>query len=357
MMNRDEKFMNMALQLAAKGKGKVFPNPLVGAVLVKNNRVIGRGYHRYFGGNHAEIEAIKNAVQPVSGSDLYVTLEPCDHQGKTPPCTEAIIKAGIKKVYIAMPDPHPLVAGKGIRKLRQYHIPVFSGIAQGKALSLNREYLHYIKTKRPYITLKWAMSLDGKIATKTGQAKWISNSQARKYAHHLRAEAGAIIVGINTVLKDDPSLTVRDIPGARNPVRIILDHHLRIPFKARVLDHRAKSIVVCGRHGSRARGAQLMKQGIEVIQVNRLSDLLEKLANRGIASILVEGGGMVLASFIEETLADKAVVVIAPVIIGGKQAVTPVSGSGIASIKNALHLQDIKIRQLGDNIIIEGNFQ
>jgi len=348
--------MKMALQLAAKGRGKVFPNPLVGAVLVKNGKVIGQGFHRYFGGNHAEIEALNNAVQPVSGSDLYVTLEPCAHQGKTPPCTEAIIKAGIKKVYVAMPDPHPLVAGKGIRKLRQHHIPVFTGIVQEKAVSLNHDYLHYIRTKRPYITLKWAMSLDGKIATKTGQAKWISSVQARKYTHHLRAEAGAIIVGINTVLKDDPSLTVRGIPGASNPVRIILDHNLRIPLKANVLDHKAKSTVVCGKDASRARAVRLMKQGVEVIQINKLPDLLNILVNRGIARILVEGGGMVHASFIEQGLADQAIAVIAPIIIGGKQAVTPVSGSGIDSIKNAPRLEDMKIRQIGDNVIIEGSF-
>ncbi len=353
-IDKHEKYMNLALQLAEKGKGKVFPNPLVGAVLVKNSRIIGQGYHRYFGGSHAEVEAINNATQPVSGSDLYVTLEPCDHFGKTPPCTKAIIKAGIRNVYIAMKDPNPLVAGKGVKKLRQHHIPVFAGIAAEKAVLLNREYIHYIKHKRPYIIIKWAMSLDGKIATRTGHSKWISNEQARHYAHTLRASAGAIIIGINTVLKDDPSLTVRGIPGAKNPVRIILDHHLRIPLGSSVLDHRAKSIVVCGKHGSKERARQLMGKGVEVIQVENLRALLSILAKRGIARVLVEGGGQVHASFVEQGLADQAVVVVAPIIIGGKKAVTPVSGRGIANVKNALHLKDFKIQQLGDNIIVEG---
>ncbi|MDD5492289.1 MAG: bifunctional diaminohydroxyphosphoribosylaminopyrimidine deaminase/5-amino-6-(5-phosphoribosylamino)uracil reductase RibD, partial [bacterium] len=231
-MKKHEKYMKLALQLAEKGKGKVFPNPMVGAVLVKNGKIISQGYHRYFGGAHAEVEAINNATQPVAGADLYVALEPCAHYGKTPPCTEAIIKAGIKNVYIAMLDPNPLVAGKGIKKLRQHHIPVIAGITTEKAALLNREYIHYIKHKRPYVIMKWAMSLDGKIATRTGDSKWISNEQARKYAHSLRANVEAIIIGINTVLKDDPSLTVRGITGAKNPVRIILDHHLRIPLES-----------------------------------------------------------------------------------------------------------------------------
>ncbi|MDD5131924.1 MAG: bifunctional diaminohydroxyphosphoribosylaminopyrimidine deaminase/5-amino-6-(5-phosphoribosylamino)uracil reductase RibD [bacterium] len=352
-----ERYMNIALKLAEKGQGKVFPNPIVGAVLVKNGKIISQGYHRYFGGPHAEIEAINNAKQPVAGSALYVTLEPCDHYGKTPPCTKAIIKAGIKNVYIAALDPNPLVAGKGVKKLRQHNIPVIAGIAAAKAVLLNREYIHYIKYKRPYVIIKWAMSLDGKIATRIGDSKWISNEQARKYAHALRASVGAIIIGINTVLKDDPNLTVRGIPGAKNPVRIILDHHLRIPLESKILDRRAKTIVVCGKHGSLFRARQLMKKGVEVLKVGQLKDLLRILANRGIARILVEGGGAVHASFIEQGLADQAIAVIAPVIIGGKQAAIPVSGSGIAKVKDALHLKNLKIRQLGDNIIFEGSCQ
>ena len=356
-MTKHEKYMNLALKLAEKGKGKVFPNPMVGAVLVKNGKIISQGYHRYFSGAHAEVEAINNATQPVAGADLYVTLEPCAHYGKTPPCTEAIIKAKIKRVYISMLDPNLLVAGKGVKKLRQHHIPVIAGIAAEKAALLNREYIHYIKYQRPYVIMKWAMSLDGKIAARTGDSKWISNEQARKYAHTLRASVGAILIGINTVLKDDPNLTVRGISGAKNPVRIILDHHMRIPLGSRILDRRAKTIVVCGKHAPLKRAKQLMGKGVEVVKVSELKDLLRILANRGIASILVEGGGAVHASFIEQGLADQAVVVIAPVIIGGKQAVTPVSGNGIAKIKDALRLKDLKIQQLGDNVIIEGSCQ
>lgn len=353
---KHEKYMNLALKLAEKGKGKVFPNPLVGAVLVKNNKIIGQGYHGYFGGPHAEVEAINSACQPVSGADLYVTLEPCNHSGKTPPCTDSIIKAGIKRVYIAMKDPNPLVAGKGLKRLTQHQIPVFCGIMEKQAKELNHDYLHFIETKRPYVTLKWAMSADGKIATKTGDAKWISNEKARQFTHQLRADAGAIIVGINTVLQDNPSLTVRGIPGAKQPVRVILDHRLRIPERAKVLDQQAKSIVVCNEHCARERARQLMIKGVEVMQVKNLKELLRKLADRGVAKVLVEGGGEIQASFIEQRLADQLLVVMAPIIIGGKQAITPVSGQGISKIKDAAKLHNIKITTIGDNLIMQGEF-
>lgn len=356
MMNniKHDKYMKIALKLAEKGRGKVFPNPLVGAVLVKNNRIIGQGYHGYFGGLHAEVEAINSACQPVSGADLYVTLEPCAHHGKTPPCTEAIIKAGVRRVYTAMKDPNSLVAGKGLRKLTQSQIPVFCGIMEKQAQEINQEYLHFIATKRPYVTLKWAMSADGKIATKTGDAKWISNEKARQFTHQLRADAGAIIVGINTVSQDNPSLTVRGIPGAKQPFRIILDHRLRIPEKAKILDHQAKSVVVCGEHCAREQARKLMIKGVEVMQVKTLKELLKKLAYRGVAKVLVEGGGEVHASFIEQRLADQVLVVMAPLIIGGRQAITPVSGQGISKIKDAAKLHNIKIITIGDNLIMQG---
>lgn len=353
---KHERYMRLALKLAEKGRGKVFPNPLVGAVLVKNNKIIGQGCHGYFGGPHAEVEAINSARQPVSGADLYVTLEPCNHHGKTPPCAETIIKAGIKRVYAAMKDTNPLVAGKGLKRLQLNHISVFCGIMEKQAKKLNRDYLHYMDTNRPDVILKWAMSADGKIATKTGDARWISNEQTRRFTHRLRADAGAIIVGINTVLKDNPSLTARGIPGAKNPIRIILDHHLRLPDKAKVLDHTAKTIVVCGEQSSLQRARQLMIKGVEVMQVKTLKDLLRKLADRGVAKVLVEGGGEVHASFIEQRLADQVFVVIAPLIIGGRQAITPVSGQGISKIKDATKLHNIKITTIGDNVILEGSF-
>ncbi|MBI5555967.1 MAG: bifunctional diaminohydroxyphosphoribosylaminopyrimidine deaminase/5-amino-6-(5-phosphoribosylamino)uracil reductase RibD, partial [Elusimicrobia bacterium] len=295
-----------------------------------------------------------SARQPVPGADLYVTLEPCNHHGKTPPCTDAIIKAGIKKVYTAMKDPNPLAAGKGLTRLTQHQIPVLCGIMEKQAKELNRDYLHFIVTKRPYVILKWAMSADGKIATKTGDARWISNEQARRFTHQLRADAGAIVIGINTVLQDDPSLTVRGIPGAKKPVRVILDHHLRIPGSAKVLDHQAISVVVCGEHCARKRARQLMIKGVEVMRVKTLKELLGKLADRGVAKVLVEGGGEVHASFIEQRLADQVLVVMAPLIIGGRQAITPVSGQGISKIKDAVKLHNIKITTIGDNLIMQG---
>lgn len=355
-IKKHERFMELALKLAEKGRGKVFPNPLVGAVLVKNNKIIGQGYHHYFGGTHAEVEAINSARPLLSDADLYVTMEPCNHYGKTPPCTSAIIRSGIKRVYVAMKDPNPLVAGKGLKRLARHHIPVNCGIMEKQAQELNRDYLHFIVTKRPFVVLKWAMSNDGKIATKTGDARWISNEQSRRLAHQLRADVGAIVVGINTVLQDNPSLTVRGIPGAKKPVRVILDHHLRTPGTAKVLNHQAKTVIVCGEQYSRERARQLMIKGIEVMQVKSLQELLRKLAARGIAKVLVEGGGEVHASFIEQKLADQVFVVMAPLIIGGRQAITPVSGQGISKIKDAAKLHNIKITTTGDNLIIQGEF-
>jgi diaminohydroxyphosphoribosylaminopyrimidine deaminase / 5-amino-6-(5-phosphoribosylamino)uracil reductase len=353
-MKQDTKFMKISLGLAKKGAGKVFPNPLVGAVLVKNSKIVGSGYHQYFGGPHAEVNALAAAGEKARGADLYVNLEPCAHYGKTPPCTKALIAAGVRRVFVAMTDPNPLVAGKGRRALVKNKIAVSIGCLEQEARELNRYYIHYMKAKRPYVTSKWAMSADGKIATRTGDSKWISNEGSRQYAHLLRSQSEAIIVGGNTVLKDDPLLTVRHIKGARNPLRIVLDRKLSIPLGARILNRQAKTIVVCQGKIDTGKAKSLMKKGAEVWQVKNLLELLQKLANRGVARVLIEGGGMVHTSFLESGLVDKVAVFIAPLIIGGAKAVTPVAGAGAEKIAQAVNLKNVKFRIFADNVMMEG---
>ncbi len=348
------KYMKRALILAKKGVGKVFPNPMVGAVLVRGGRIVGEGYHQYFGGLHAEVNAIASAGGRARGADLYVSLEPCDHYGKTPPCTKAIIAAGIKKVYTAMSDPNPLVAGKGIVKLRKNGLKVYQGYMEQEAKALNRDYLHYITRNRPYVICKWAMSADGKLATKTGDSKWISNQLSLKFAHKLRNQVDAVVVGINTVLKDDPRLTVRLLKAAKNPTRIVMDSRLQIPIKAKILNNEAKTIIVCGKGADTSKAKKLMKMGVEVWQVKDLHELMRRLAGRGLARILVEGGGQTHAGFIEAGLVDKIVAIIAPLIIGGRQAVTPVAGNGVKRIKDALKFTRVKFTTLEDNVVMEG---
>ena len=348
------KYMNRALELAKKVAGKVFPNPMVGAVLVKNGQIVGEGYHQYFGGPHAEVYALAAAGEKARGADLYVNLEPCAHYGKTPPCTKAIIAAGVRRVFAAMTDPNPLVAGKGKRELEKNKIKVSIGCLEREANELNRDYIHYIMTKRPYVISKWAMSADGKIATRTGDSKWISNEGSRQYAHLLRSQVEAIVVGGNTVLKDDPLLTVRNIKGAKNPMRIVLDKKLSIPLAARILNRQAKTIVVCQGKIDTGKAKSLMKKGAEVWQVKSLLDLLQKLANRGVARVLIEGGGQVHTSFLESGLVDKVAVFLAPLIIGGEKAVTPVAGTGAEKIVQAVKLKNVKFRTFADNVLMEG---
>lgn len=355
-MRRQLQYMRLVLKLAEKGEGKVFPNPKVGAVIVKDDKVVGMGYHQYFGGPHAEINALTDAGQNARGADMYVNLEPCAHFGKTPPCTTAILEAGIKKLYIAMEDPNSLVKGKGIRELNAHRVKAQIGCLENEAKELNSDYIHYLKFNRPYVILKWAMSIDGKIATHTGDAKWISNPAALKFAHHLRGKVGAIVVGINTVIKDNPLLTVRGMKISNKPVRIVLDRTLRIPLRSKILNKDAKTIIACDSKADLNKAKILMEKGIEVWQVKNLPQLLQKLTNRGISKVLVEGGGQIHAAFIEQKLADKVLAVISPIVIGGEKAITPVAGLGIDKLKNALHLHNIKFKQLDDNVLMEGDF-
>jgi diaminohydroxyphosphoribosylaminopyrimidine deaminase/5-amino-6-(5-phosphoribosylamino)uracil reductase len=357
----DESFIRRTLELAARARGLTSPNPLVGAVVVRDDRVVGEGYHRRAGLPHAEIEALQAAGEAARGATLYVNLEPCCHTGRTGPCTEAIIAAGVKRVVAAMVDPNPLVAGKGIARLREAGIDVAVGVMEDEARRLNEAFIKYVTARRPFVILKTAMSLDGKIATVTGESRWITGEAAREYVHQLRNTCDAVLVGIGTVLKDDPSLTTRLPEGGRDPVRVILDSSARLPLAARVLnqDSEAPTLVATTEVAPAERLAALRQAGAEVLvcgrgpQVN-LDLLLAELAAREIVSVLVEGGSTVNASFLLQGLVDKVVWFIAPRIIGGREALGPVGGSGIRRLARAIRLTETVVKQLGADLCVEG---
>jgi len=354
--------MKKAIALAKKGSFRVRPNPRVGCVLVKKGKIISEGYHQHFGGPHAEINALRVAGAKAKGSTMYTNLEPCCHYGKTPPCTELIIEAGVKEVVVGMVDPNPLVNGKGLRELKARGVKIKLGVLGEECAKLNECYIKYISRGLPFVILKSGMSLDGKIATPSGDSKWITNEASRKYARTLRNEVDAILVGIDTVLQDDPDL-LSSLSGKR-PIRVVLDSHLRIPLHARVLNPLAPTIVVAGKEADRNRIYNLQARGIEVLRIPRwkkypergldLRYLMKKLAKSGVASLLIEGGGKVNASALEMGLVDKVLFFIAPKIIGGKNSVTPVEGEGVDRIGKAIKLKDIKVRRFGKDILFEG---
>ncbi|KAF0091675.1 MAG: diaminohydroxyphosphoribosylaminopyrimidine deaminase [Fusobacteria bacterium] len=356
-------FMNKAMELARKGEGRTSPNPLVGAVIVKDGRIIGEGYHAYYGGNHAEVEAINNSKESVEGSTIYVNLEPCFHYGKTPPCAKRLVEEGVDKVVVAMLDPNPKVAGRGIEILKENGIIVEVGLLEKEAKELNEVFIKYITKGIPYIYLKYAMTLDGKIASITGDSKWISNEKSRQEVHKLRNKVGGIMVGLGTIIADDPSLNTRLRDGeGKDPVRIIVDSLCRIPPTAKVLniDSDAKSIVAVTKGADPLKIVEVEKTGAEVLVIDDkggrvdLRSLLEILGNRGIDSILIEGGGELIYSALEDELVDKVQVYIAPKIIGGSKAPTPVAGKGINLMCEAIELHDIKRKMFDENIMIEG---
>lgn len=330
----DNFFMQKALRLAKKGLSWTLPNPMVGAVLVRDGKVIGKGYHHKVGEPHAEIEAMRQGRISYKGATLYVNLEPCSHYGKTPPCADAIIKAGIKRVVCCTLDPNPKVAGKGIEKLKQAGVDATVGVLEKEAKKQNAAFFTFHTKKRPFVAIKFAASLDGKIATKTGDSKWITNEKAREYARKLRGEYQAILVGINTVLKDDPHLGTR-IKGLKDPIRIILDPHSKIPNKAQVL--RDKNVII-------------------INEQITMSHLLEILKEKEIISVLVEGGGKVIGSFVDAKLVDKVYTFHAPIIIGGEGAIS-VSGVGAQTVQEALHLKNITRKIFNDNQLLIGEAQ
>lgn len=356
-------YMKRALELAKLGSGYTNPNPLVGAVIVKDENIIGEGYHELYGGSHAEINAFKNATEDVKGATMYVTLEPCSHYGKTPPCAYAIVEKGIKKVVIGMKDPNPLVAGRGIQILKDNGIEVVVGVLENEAEKINEIFIKYITKKTPFCILKTAMTLDGKIATYTGDSKWITNDASRKYVHELRHRVSSIMVGIGTVLSDDPSLTTRleDKKGL-SPTRIIVDSNLKIPLTAKVLDKNLEgsTIVATTEIADKEKIKFLQEMGASIIVTptknNKvdLTSLMEILGERKIDSVLLEGGGTLNYSALNEGIVDKVISFIAPKILGGSNAKTPVEGEGKKYIKDAIELHNIEVSKFEDDLMIVG---
>jgi diaminohydroxyphosphoribosylaminopyrimidine deaminase/5-amino-6-(5-phosphoribosylamino)uracil reductase len=356
----DIEYMKMALRLAAKAKGRTHPNPMVGALLVKNGKIIGKGYHRKAGKDHAEFEAIKNAAGRCSGATMFVTLEPCDHHGKTPPCTQAIIKHGIKTVKIAVKDPNPLNNGRGIGKLRKSGISVDLGLCAEEALALNKKYFKFISTNFPYVTLKLAQSVDGKIAARDGSSKWITSEISRKYARQARSDFDAIVVGVNTVFKDDP-LLLGDRRRGERITRIVVDSRLRTPPGSKILKTAKRSPVLFATTELAPRSS-LKKfrkiEGVEVVETKSkkakvsLKPFLRKLAAKGITSILVEGGGELAGSFLDGNMVDEVMFFIAPKIIGG--GFSSVKGKGARNINSVVDLQNIETKKIGRDILVRG---
>ncbi|AGL02224.1 bifunctional diaminohydroxyphosphoribosylaminopyrimidine deaminase/5-amino-6-(5-phosphoribosylamino)uracil reductase RibD [Desulfoscipio gibsoniae] len=359
----DQHYMQMALELAARAMGRTTPNPMVGAVVVKDGHVVGRGYHARAGTPHAEVHALREAGDLAGGAVLYVTLEPCCHHGRTGPCTDAIIKAQIGRVVLAMTDPNPLVAGKGIQKLTEAGVHVDCGVLEEDARRLNEVFIKYITTRLPYVVMKTAMSLDGKIATAKGESQWITGNAAREFVHRLRDRYDAILVGVGTVLADDPSLTTR-LPegGGKDPVRIILDSKARTPETARVITQssEAPTIIVTTPGAPPERVRLLREAGARVLEVTGgeggidLGVLLHELGRREITGVLVEGGARVNGSFITCNLVDKVNWFIAPKLIGGESAPGPVGDPGITALQDALPIKDIKLHRYGEDICVEG---
>lgn len=355
-------FMRRALALAENGKGWTNPNPMVGAVIVKDDHIIGEGWHKAYGGPHAEVEAFASLTENAEGATLYVTLEPCSHYGKTPPCADAIITHKIAKVFIAMVDPNPLVAGEGIEKLKAAGISVSVGLCEMEAMQLNEIFIHYIAHKLPFCVLKTAMTLDGKIATVKGNSKWITGPIARAHVHQLRHQVAGILTGIGTILADDPSLDTR-LDGQRgsNPLRIIADTHARTPLTAKVMQTAiAPTLIVCTELADQSDIEALREVGAEVLILPSENDhvpirpLIAALGKRGIDSILIEGGSEINAACLMAGVVQKIVTFIAPKIIGGSNAKGPVGGDGIHLMGDAIPLERVSMRPCGDDILIEG---
>lgn len=360
---KDFSYLSMAYALAEKAKGQTSPNPYVGAVVVKKDIIVGYGYHEGPGKPHAEAVALQRAASRSKDSTLYTTLEPCVHWGRTPPCVESIIQAGLKRVVVSSLDPNPLVLKKGIKKLEEAGIEVSVGLLEEKNKGLNECYYKYITKKIPFVIGKAAVSLDGKIATKTYSSQWISSPETREYIHLLRGEYDALLVGIHTLLKDDPQLSVRHRNWKRKRItRVILDSRLRFPLQAKILStlDRGNILVFTSEKAPKKKADALQKKGAEVIFLSSsfpfvdLREVLKTLGKREVASVLVEGGGRVLTSAIEQKLVDKIILTISPKLIGGERAPSLFQGEGAESIKESLSLKRINYFRLNEDIILEG---
>lgn len=358
-MEKHQLYMQLALELAQKGRGKVNPNPLVGAVIVKDEVIIGSGFHEKYGGPHAECNAIKDCSRLPEGATLYVTLEPCCHYGKTPPCTELIIKNKITRVVIGAKDPNPLVSGQGIAILQKHGISVLTGVLEKDCEEMNEIFFHYIKNKTPYVLMKYAMTLDGKIATQLGKSKWITGELARTAVHQTRDMYSGIMVGVNTILQDDPQLTCR-IEGGRNPHRIICDTHLHIPLSSKVVES-ARAVptylATCSQDQKKIKRFENM--GCRILVVSKegnylnLRELMDQLGQEQIDSLLLEGGGTLNFSALKSDIVNKLQVYLAPKIFGGTNAKTPVEGAGVEMPCEAFQFTDRKIRIFGADICLE----
>jgi diaminohydroxyphosphoribosylaminopyrimidine deaminase/5-amino-6-(5-phosphoribosylamino)uracil reductase len=363
-------WMRRALELARRARGRTSPNPLVGAVVVREGLLVGEGYHQRAGTPHAEVQALAGAGERARGATVYVTLEPCAHHGRTPPCTEALIAAGVRRVVAAMIDPNPRVAGRGLAALEAAGIATQVGLLENEARQLNETYLHYITTGRPFVVLKWAMTLDGKIATSAGDSRWISNRASRRLGHRLRDEYDAVMVGVGTVLRDDPRLTARlsefgEVPPEgteRQPLRVVVDSQARTPPTAQVLRPHGgpPTLVAVLDQAPAARRAALREAGAEVLVLPErggrvdLVALMEALGRREVTSVLVEGGGTLHAGMLAAGLGDKVVAFIAPKIAGGAAAPTPVEGPGVSSLSEAVLLTGLAVRELEGDVVVEG---
>ena len=356
----DNYYMRMAIRLAGKGIGKTSPNPMVGAVIVRNGKIIGRGYHKKCGDYHAEINAINNAKGSIRGSTFYITLEPCSHYGRTPPCVDTLIKKGLKMVVVGTPDPNPEVNGKGIKILRSKGIKVDVGILDTECRQLNEHYFKFIKSGIPYVTVKYAQTLDGRIATKTGDSQWISSEASRKYVHFLRSTNDGIMVGAGTVTADNPQLTVRHVKG-KNPLRIIVDSKLRIPIKSSVLtdDNPHQTIIATTSNTPARKITAIKKLGVEVLVVRKerngkvsFSSLLKELGKREIMSVLVEGGSGMITALLKVNLVDKMIIPISPRILG--KGLEAIGDLNINKIRNAIKFSSFKTMKKGDDLIFEG---
>jgi len=353
-------YMERALSLARMAVGNTSPNPAVGAVIVKDELIVGEGYTQPPGSDHAEIVALKQAGDSGKGATMYVTLEPCCFTGRTPPCTEAIIERGIAEVHIATLDPNPKVAGGGRDELKDAGVGVVVGERAEEARELNEAYFKYITTGQPFVTVKFAVSLDGKIATWSGDSHWISCEESRKFIHGLRRASDAVMIGVNTVILDDPRLTARDKPQEKYPLRVIVDSKLRTPPTARVFSEPGRTIVAAAVGVDLDTVKELEEAGAEVLQLKPwktlvdLNDLFEELGRRGITSVLVEGGSTLLGSLFDGGMVDKVVAFIATVIIGGEDAKSAVGGQGANRIGQALQLRDIKIERCGKDVMVIG---
>ncbi|WP_338471954.1 bifunctional diaminohydroxyphosphoribosylaminopyrimidine deaminase/5-amino-6-(5-phosphoribosylamino)uracil reductase RibD [Niallia sp. XMNu-256] len=358
-MKNDYDFMKLALDLAATAKGKTNPNPLVGAVIVKDGMVVGSGLHRKAGEPHAEVHAFRMAGEHAKGATLYVTLEPCSHFGKTPPCALLVKESGVKRVVIAMKDPNPLVAGRGIKILEDAGIEVEVGLLEEEAKKVNERFIHNMVHGTPFIISKIAMTLDGKIAAHTGHSKWVTGEESRRKVHYLRNEVDGILVGIGTVLADNPMLTTRLPQGGKNPVRIILDSKLQTPIDAKITDCSEAETWIFAKEGSEQEKARMLQEkGVQVLFVPEVEmgldihHILKVLFSKGITDVLVEGGSEVNGSFLRAGLINKFLMYVAPKILGGRHSLTPYTGVDVDSMDEAIAVDWDTIEQIGEDLLI-----